>query len=246
MQTYKDIYSKYPELATRLLRTSSTLNEISEIGSCNLDLSIKEMKKILDINKFSKKAIFDLYKIGEGEGLGLFFQVICFHKMPTEENIFNLWLYDAGASIKEEHGDYHMLTMETKNLEITLEDLEVDIERMTNIDIKILDVRSLYRLYGLRTSCLKYSNYAKIKTLEIFDTMINKLNTYDTIVILNLYLMVNCLILDIDISDKFIKSQMDFYLDGEVKYDYEDYLNHTEEERNNMIDNIKQTINQAI
>ena len=246
MQSYKDIYSKYPEVASRLLRTSSRLNEISEVGNCNLDLSIKEMKKILDMNKFSKKAIFDLYEAGQGEGPGLFFQVICFNKMPTKEDVFNLWLYDAGASIKEEHGDYHMLTMETKNLEITLQDLTRDIENMDGIDIKTLDLRSIYRLYNLRTSCLKFPNYAKIKTLEVFDMMVNRLNTYDTIVILNLYLMINSIILDIDISDEFIELQKDFYNLGEHKYTYKDYVNDTEEERNDIINNIKQTINQAI
>lgn len=241
---YKDIYSKYPELATRLIRTSSKLNEISLIGNCNLDLSTNEMKNIINIKPFSKKAMFDIYYVGKGidERPGLFLNVLCFMKMPTENEFYNLWIYDSACSITEEHGYYHILTMEiSDDLKITLDDLQNDIKSMNNIDIKVLDVKSLYLLYSQRKSCFKIYNYAKTKTLEIFEFIVDKFSSHNTIVMLNLYLMINCIILDLDISEKFIKIQKKFSSFGEDGYDYDDYIEDTYE-RENLIKRIMNTI----
>jgi len=235
---YKDIYSKYPLLATRLVRTSSKLNEISLIGNCNLDLSIKETKNIVNIKPFSMKAMFDIYNVGEGDGPGLFLSVSCFIKMPSENDVYNRWIYDSGSSITKEHGYYHILTIyDGGGSHITQNELNFDIEFMDSINMKIFDVKSLYLLYNQRKSCLKIPDYAKIKTLEIFNMIVDKFNSYDTIIMLNLYLMINCIILDLDISDKFLTSQKEFASLGENDYNYDDYIEETYE-REDLIKDI--------
>ena len=152
---YQDIYSKYPELSTRLIRTSRQVNQLATLGNCNLDLSTKEMVKIIDIRPNMKKAVFDLYKPGLGEGPGLFFDVHVFMNMPAynpdnDDDVFYTWIYDAGANLSEEQRDYdyHVLTifepMVNENLIRTFDNIKNIIEFMDTIDIKTLDVRSLF------------------------------------------------------------------------------------------------------
>jgi hypothetical protein len=235
---YKDIYSKYPELATRLIRTSSKLNEISLIGNCNLDISINEMNDIINIKPFAKKAIFNIYNAEEEEGNGLFLDIICFMKMPTENGSYNLWEYNSSVLISVEHEYYHKLTIErNSDSKINLNELYLNIKIMDDIDTKTFDVKSLYLLYSQRKSCLKISNYAKIKTLEIFNIIVDKFSSHNKIVMLNLYLMTNCIILDLDISDDFINTQKEYSLIGGYSYDYNDYVENTHE-REDLIKNI--------
>lgn len=234
---YKDIYSKYPLLATRLVRTSSKLNEISLIGNCNLDLSINETKNIINIKPFAKKAMFDIYNVENADGPGLFLSISYFIKMPSDNDVYNRWIYDSSSSLTEEPG-YHSLTIyDNGGSHITQNELNFDIQFMDDINIKIFDVRSLYLLYNQRKSCLKIPNYAKIKTLEIFNMIVDKFSSRDTIVMLNLYLMINCIILDLDISGKFINSQKDFASLGEIGYNYDDYIEDTYE-REDLIKDI--------
>lgn len=222
---YKDIYSKYPELSSRLIRTSKKLNEVSLVGNCNLDLSLHEIKNIVDIKPYAKKAIFDIYNKREQ---GLVVGVSCFMKMITKDDTYHRWIYDTYISMSEEYGYSHKLNIYINDdLRTELFDILYDIEFMGGINIKTFDVKSLYLLYSQRKSCLIIPNYAKIKTLEIFKMIIDKFDDHNTIVVLNLYVMINCLILDLDMSEKFIKAQNDFSLLGENEYDYDDYIEDT-------------------
>jgi hypothetical protein len=236
---YRDIYSKYPELATRLVRTSSQINTLPTLGNCNLDLSDKEIVKILDIKPYAKKAIFNLYNESSGDGPGLYFEVIIFIKEFIVEKNYRVWLYVVEAPTKEEHGDYHVLDLPLNSNYRSLSNMINSLINMDGIYIKSLDVKSLYLLYNQRKSCLQIPNYAINKTLEIFNEMIDKFNTYDTAIAMNLYLLINAIVLDIDISPEFIDSQKRFSAKGEDDYDYDNYFTDTENERNEIIGDIK-------
>lgn len=244
---YRDIYSVYPELATRLTRTSRQLNEITSEGNCNLDLSIKEMKTMIEGT--SKKCLFNLYNPGEGEGPGPYMDAIVYMHMPVYDRLTDYviytWHYDAGASPRDE-GDYHMLTLGGHHINQQLihdrDYIKILIEQTDGIDVKSFDVKTLYQLYNNRTSCRRYPNYAKIKTKQLFNKMIDKLSQYDTLIMLNLYLMINYIILDLNLSNHFMDSQKKISLHQD--YDYEDYVEDTMDERNHMIKNILYTIDQ--
>ncbi len=234
---YRDIYSKYPELATRLVRTSSQMNIISTLGNCNLDLSNKEIIKILDIKPYAKKAMFKLYNEGSGDGPGLYFEAIMFIKQFTVDENYHYWLYDAECSTTGEVHSYHVLEIPLNGNNRSNIDLKDSLLNMDDINIKYLDVRSLYLLYNNRKSCRKIPNYAKYKTIEIFNAMIDRFNTYDNILILNLYVLINALVLDLDVSTDFMNNQQRFSTDGD--YDYDDYINNTDDERDEIIEDIR-------
>jgi len=236
---YRDIYSRYPELATRLVRTSSQMNTLSTLGNCNLDLSDKEIVKILDIKPYAKKALFTLYHEGFGDEPGLYFEALIFMKEFTTDEIYQTWSYNVGAPTKEEHDNYHVLDIDPRRFGRNFASTKNMLTNMEDIDVKSFDVKSLYLLYNQRKSCLQIPNYAKNKTLEIFNEMIDKFNTYDSAIAMNLYLLINAIVLDIDISPKFIDNQKRFSLQGESDYDYDDYFTDTENERNEIIEDIR-------
>ena len=248
---YRDIYSQYPELATRLVRTSPQFNQIASIGNCNLDLSIKEMKFL--INGTAKRAIFHLSEPGQGEGPGVYFEAIVFMSMPGYDTLNDkgsvyMWMYDAGASLTEEHGDYHMLTMDNTRMNANLindkDALIRVIEAEQGLDVKTFDVKSLYQLYHRRQSCRQFPNYAKIKTKALFNSMVNRFSEHDATILLNLYLMVNYIVLDLDLSVAFMTAQTKMSVQGEMAYDYEQYVEDTALDRQIMINTIIDTINQ--
>jgi hypothetical protein len=162
-----------------------------------------------------------------------------------EHDIYT-WHYDSGASLTEEQGDYHILTIELLRMQNHLihdkNYVKLLIEDILGIDIKTLDVRSIFLLFNNRTSCHQI-NYAKNKTKEIFNMMVEKLSSYDAIVMLNLYLMINCIILDVDISKNFNECQKKFTLRTETEYEYDDYVEDTKNDRYQMIIDIKNEIN---
>ena len=60
------------------------------------------------------------------------------------------------------------------------------------------DMLTVYDFYKQRTQCInKFPNYVGQKLLEYFDNVVNKLNTYDTLLHLHLYLVVNCMVLGV-------------------------------------------------
>lgn len=195
------------------------------VGNSNLDLSINEMKSIIDMCPTAKKAIFSLYQ--PDENINIFFDIVVFMSMPTYEFMdvddviyikntlvflyAELWRYDAGTGLLDKEKYYHELTI---NKEYIHEQL---IKNKNYIEsyIEYMDVKSLYTLYNNRISCINYyPNYAKNKTKEIFNTMVDKLSHYNNIIMLNLYLMMNYIILDLTLSEKFINSQKKFGIEG--------------------------------
>jgi hypothetical protein len=243
---YRDIYSQYPELATRFVRTSRQFNEISSIGNCNLDLSVRELENIIKINPYSRKALFQLNNPGTYNEPGVDLAVYVFMKMPlydekSKADIY-LWSYDAIASLSEEQGNYHILTMHLTYGGDSVPKNFIK-QKLNNLNgIQTLDVKNIFLLYNNRTSCTQ-PNYAKNKTMGIFNKMVEKLSPYDAIVMLNLYLMINCIILELNISKNFINCQKKFTLKGENEYNYNYYVEDTENDRYQMIIDIKTEIN---
>jgi hypothetical protein len=184
-------FSGYPKLATRLVRTSQKMNEISLLGNCNLSLSNTEMKSILKFNDTSKKAIFRLHNYNENDD-GIQLTAFIFTKMPLYQYngdkslTVNYWYYSAGFDNDEEEISPILSMDEDINNENNILS-DVGINRAIdspNSKITTLDVKSLYKLYSKRISCLTINNYANIKTLEIFNEIVNKLSSYDHIIII--------------------------------------------------------------
>ncbi len=224
---FSDIFSHYPELATRLVRVNKQLNEMCYLGNCNLDLG-KEIVKILDIKPYAKKAVFDLYNPGEGEGTGIYFEATMFINIPgwegETEDYYNVNLYDAGIITDLNDDKCFMLTMdrnENRHFSTSKNNIINYITDKNHIEINSLDVKSLYLLYQDCPSCYQY---AKIKTKKDFQMMIDKFNNHDLYVILNLYLMMNCVVLDIDMPKEFTKAMKKFAIN---KYDYDEYVRDT-------------------
>ena len=247
---YRDIYSQYPELATRLIRLSKQLNDIATPGNDNLSLSTKEMTSIVDIRTYRRKAIFSLFKPGKGEGRGVFLYVLVWMRMPGflngDEDQYYTWHYDAGASLTKEQGDYHILTMEAFYINnLLIHDKQYVLDHIREfpdlLDEEQLDLYSIFLLYNNRTSCIQ-PRYANIKTKLLFHSMLERLKSYDALIMLNLYLMINCIVLDLYISINFLTAQRKFSALGD-QYDYDAYLEDTSD-REGMIIKIRNTIDQ--
>jgi hypothetical protein len=113
-------------------------------------------------------------------------------------------------------------------------------------EFNTMDVRSIYHAYKNRLSCSSLNQYAINKTKMEFNKMVERFNTFDTINILNLYLLMNGMILDITISKNDLDPHYRFYDAGGLDYFYEDYVNDTQYFRDQLIVEINNKINQFI
>jgi hypothetical protein len=167
--------------------------------------------------------------------------------IPSTHTDFNLWAYDAGASVEEEYGYYHVLGLSSGNVfNKSIDDIKNILQGLEGYDFTTLDIRSIYYAYQNRLSCLPINHYAINKTKLEFDKMINLFNTFDKTVVLNLYLLVNGMILDIDISEQDMFMHYKFYDQSENEYDYDDYVNDTQPFRERLIDEIYEKINSFV
>jgi hypothetical protein len=106
------------------------------------------------------------------------------------------------------------------------------------------DVITIYKILTDRGSCVSIiKNYAKKLTLEIFDNYIKLLNEPGSIYALNLYLQTNAFILGINESLYFtLLTELDYSSYEENDTVLQNYIDHTLEQRLNLIDIIRESI----
>jgi hypothetical protein len=192
---------------------------------CNQPLSIHEIKKVMTNHQLQKNDVFYFYKPDELNKIVL--KTFEYLKYSPD----NVYVKPSEAISTNESYTVRGLIGYRRSMN--------DISENFNYHLDILfismDVRGLFYAYNNRSSCLT-KDYAKQKTLEEFNRIVQYLIDENQFVQLNLYLLRNAIILGIaKLSDinQIMKSPKT----------YDDYIESTEIFRNDKINQINDVIN---
>jgi hypothetical protein len=211
----------YPELSSRLLSTSSFYYNTYQHQSCDLPLSLNELKKTIR-PRLRHQFVFNLYEYDFITTLRAT-EVINYY----QDNAILINHVEASTSTAA-FGVYGHVGRQAF--------IENIIDKINDDTFLTLDVKSIFHAYKARTSC-QNNNYAILKTKEEFNHILNILQNNP--VQLNLYIVKNAQLLGlinlVDVNKIYKKN-----------IPYEEYVESTDMLRRTMIDRINNAINNFI
>jgi hypothetical protein len=203
-----DVYTSYPSFGAPLSTVTKNLNTLTFGSRCNLMITKTEILNYLEKGNYKRFGNLTLT-----DKVYAYIHV----KDPYLKNIVS-----SGASYT------HYDTIYIKAPKYDGEGQKYTVNTLKNIvrneKTNFVDIKTAYKIYSERKECTVINNYAKIKTKEYLDYIVDTFYDFKDRHVLYLYLLLNIIILKMDRIVEYFENDsaritINGYYDGNrVKY----------------------------
>lgn len=196
----QDIFSNYPLLSQRLRNVSKRFEEDTLKGVCDLDITNYDIVNYI-IPRFENygyghRAYFIVEHVGEESVLKAY--IVNKHLFqPQNNNYFSRMMIE----LNQEHGYFRI----ARRIPGTSNYDEIKKTMISSLKFSLyFDVLTIRDFYNSRHECVsKIGRYVNTKVLDYFNNVVKLINTEEYQLILYLYLIANCVVLNINLSYDF-------------------------------------------
>lgn len=211
-----DVLSRYPLLSQRLRNAylSKQIHEDTLRGVCDLEISQHDIKNVIIPylkNSYSQRIIFSRSSDKDlDEGFNWFLAQIINKKIFGDDDIYVETYIQARIDDKNwVNPGSSVFSIKNRYTEETNGVLGIE-PKILNLYFDLLTIKDFYLQ---RYQCARIDNYVRRKVLEYFDNVVMLLNEEDIQHMLYLYLVSNCVVLNIPLPYKIpdFESSLDDY-----------------------------------